>query len=196
MGAESSRPNDLDRYAKALIRTKARKLSALSGFTASDREDVEQELALHLIKQSHLYDPSRASWRTFATRVVETAAAMFLRDRRRQKRAAGYFTESLDQAVGDREGGPSPLRDSLSEADLGRRTGTLPADESVEQRERTDAVRRALASLPPDLQAFCVLLADGTEAGIARELGISRRQVRNALERIRRRFETAGLADS
>ena len=41
-----------------------------------------------------------------------------------------------------------------------------------------------------------MLLADGTVAGIARELVISRRQVRNALERIRRRFETAGLANS
>ena len=88
------------------------------------------------------------------------------------------------------------MRDSLSEADLGRRTGRSPADGSVEQRERANAVRRALASLPPELQGICVLLADGTEAGITRELGISRRQVRNAVECIRRRFETAGLANS
>jgi len=50
-------------------------------------------------------------------------------------------------------------------------------------------------SLPPDLQDLCRRLIDIPAASVAREMGISRRQLRKAIERIRLNFEAAGLKD-
>jgi biotin operon repressor len=49
-----------------------------------------------------------------------------------------------------------------------------------------------LADLPPHLQEIAARLVSATEAAIARDLGISRRQVRNAVETIRAHFQKAG----
>src|SRR4051794_20232710 len=84
-------------YAQALIKLKARQLSAKPGFRASDEPDLEHDLAVALLNQIDRYDPDRrASRDTFANRVVESAAKMILRARRRVKRAAGFRAKRLE----------------------------------------------------------------------------------------------------
>ena len=193
MGPAPARDAVLTAYAKSLIKFKARQLSQKPGFSRSDQEDVAQDLTAYLLARAHLFDPNRASVNTFANRVIKSAIAMMLRDRRRQKRAAGFAAQSLEQTYVRQDQGIASLRDVLRPSDLGRRTGT--GDE--EHRAKTVlAVIEAVRSLPPDLQDLCRRLIDGTAASAARELGISRRQVRNAIERLRRHFEAAGLEDS
>ena len=58
-----------------------------------DRADIEHDLIGHVLKQADKYDPDRAAVNTFIVRVVETAAAMLVRDRGRLKRAGGFETE-------------------------------------------------------------------------------------------------------
>ena len=64
-----------------------------------------------------------------------------------------------------------------------------------DQAELIAAVIEAGHSLPAADREICRWLIDGTEASVACDLGISRRQVRNAIERIRVYFEAAGLGD-
>ena len=77
----------LTTYAQSLIRFKAKQLSRKPGFSRTDEEDVAQELTAYLLSRAHLFDPRRASADTFADRVIRTAKAMLLRDRRRQQHA-------------------------------------------------------------------------------------------------------------
>ena len=184
----------LTAYAQSLIKFKARQLSRKPGFSRSDEEDVSQELTAHLLTQAGLYDPKRGSANTFADRVIKSAIAMLLRDRRRQKRAAGFTAQSLEQTYVRQDQGIASLRDVLGLADLYRRTGA--GDDDERRAETVAAVIEAFQSLPPDLQDLCRRLIDGTAASAARELGISRRQFRNAIERVRHHFEASGLEDS
>jgi DNA-directed RNA polymerase specialized sigma24 family protein len=84
------------------------------------------------------------------------------------------------------------LGDVLTDADLRRRTGA--ADER-ERAERIEAVREVLQSLPPEDQKLCLLRMSGSEASVARELGMTVRQVHEAFDRIRKRFEAGGFGN-
>jgi FixJ family two-component response regulator len=69
------------------------------------------------------------------------------------------------------------------------------ATSGQERAELESDTQRVLAELPPHLQEIASRLVNATEAAIARDLGISRRQVRNAVETIRAHFQKAGLTE-
>jgi RNA polymerase sigma factor (sigma-70 family) len=181
-------------YVQKLISIKARQLVRKPGFSRSDQPDVAQELAAHILRAAHLFDPGRGSVRTFIARVVDSAVAMILRDRRRLKRAAGFRVLSLADpgfSGTDRE---STLAETIEEADLRRRCGGACRGDD-EDRVRAIDLAQILAGLPPHLQEMAVWLKEESEAAVARDLGISRRQVRKAVAQIREAFEAAGLAE-
>jgi RNA polymerase sigma factor (sigma-70 family) len=179
-------------YVKQLLQVKARQITGHIHFSPSERFDLEQDLAVHVLKQAHHFDPSRACVNTFIARVVDSAVAMLLRDRGRLKRAAGFRSRSLEEALFHSERGPGSLAALLDEDDGRRRIGVdaTPGQERAELRSDTQQV---LAELPPHLQEIAARLVNATEAAIARDLGISRRQVRGAVEAIRAHFRKAGL---
>ncbi len=191
MGHASARDAVLTAYAQSLIRFKARQLTRGLGFSRSDEDDMAQELTAQLLARADLFDPSRASASTFADRVVRSAIATLLRDRRRQKRAAGFTARSLEQTSVAQDHESVSLRDTLELADLARRTGA--SDDPEGRAETIAAVVEAVLSLPPDLQDVCQLLMDGPAASVARQLGISRHELGSVIARIRKHFESAGL---
>ena len=69
----------IDEYAVQLIRYKARQLVGRVGFTESDRDDLEQELMLDLLRRLPKYNPDRAQRNTFIARVVEHKIATIIR---------------------------------------------------------------------------------------------------------------------
>ena len=189
----SSQRNDFVHtdYARKLIRFKARQLCRLHSFSKSDEEDLQQELWLAVVNQAGKFDPARASLDTFIDRVVNTAVAMILRDRQRQKRANGFQTVSLDVTPSDGHGN-EPLAAKVSQDDLARRLGTDPTDEA-ERRETAEAVASALAKLPDELREVCRRVMGGSISAAAEDLETSRRQIRNALASARPYLEEAGV---
>jgi len=181
-------------YANSLIRFKARQLSRRAGFSCSDQEDLEQDLWAALLSQAEAFDPDRASLDTFIDRVVNSAVRMILRDRRRQKRANGFHTQSLDaQGPGGNCNATSPAC-GLDEHDRRRHRGSVPTDETARRDDR-DATEHALHQMPAPLRDVCRRVMGGSISSAARELGRSRRQIRNALAEARAYFERAGLGD-
>lgn len=181
-------------YAHTLIPFKARQLSRRSGFTRSDEEDLEQDLWTALLSQAELFDPDRASIDTFIDRVVNSAVMMILRDRRRQKRANGFQAQSLSNPV--YRCGPStePVDAELTAEDRCRYRGAFPVDESQLTADR-EAAQHALSEMPSELRDVCRRVMGGSISSAARELGRSRRQIRNVLAEARAYFERAGLGD-
>lgn len=175
----------LTAYASSLIRVKTRQLSRKPGFRRSDEDDLVQELTIALIEKSHLFDPTRGAASTFADRVIRTKVAMLLRDRSRLKRAAGLRAQSLESGVSHSDN--TSLWDSL--------TSNANEWEAVEQGDLKVAIARAIESLPADLQEISRRLKTDAVSAVARDMGISRRQIRNAIERIRKHFESKGLSD-
>ena len=183
----------LTAYVKSLITFKARQLKRKRVFRRESPQDLEQDLTTYLLSRAHLFDPTRASANTFADRVIRSGIAMMLRDRRRQKRAPELDNVSLEQSGPGSDEDAGSLRDALTDADLRRRTR---AADDREPAERIEAVREIIDSLPPEDQEICLLRMAGTDASVARELGITSRQVRDALDRLRKRFEAGGFGNS
>jgi hypothetical protein len=58
-------------YARTSIRVKAKQLNRRKDFGSSYREDIEQDLWLHLLGQAARFDGDRSSLNTFIDRVVK-----------------------------------------------------------------------------------------------------------------------------
>ncbi|MCK6486244.1 MAG: hypothetical protein L6R00_19150 [Phycisphaerae bacterium] len=177
-------------YPQSLIKYKVRQLSTQRGFVRSEEEDLRQELTIRALAVLHRFDPNRAGFNTFIARVVESAAAMIVRERRRLKRGGGTRPVSLEAEAHGPEGQPSTLRQRLTPLDAGRRLGLVPAVPIP-----TDALDEAIDGLPEDLKPLCHELMSGTPYSAARRLGRSRRQIANDIARIRPHLEQAGFGD-
>ena len=190
MDAQSAQQAVLSEFPQKLIKYKAWQLSRQRGFERHEKEDLKQELTARILKELHRFDSSRGELGAFIRCVVESAAGMLARERSRAKRGGGSRPTSLDQTSPRKKDQPS-LAGQLTPIDLGRRLGLLPTPP-------TDAedVRAAIAQLSSEDQAVCRELMVGNVNSAARNLGVSRRQVRAAIGRIRARFERAGLEDS
>lgn len=184
-------------YVKTLIQTKARQVCRHQGFRPCDREDIEHDLVVQVLKQAHRFDPARGSVNTFIDRVVGSAVAMVLRDRKRLKRAAGFTAVSLDNTfVGRRRSRLRvPLSQVVQERHLPRCRGAQVRDDQ-EQVDLAADLAWAMEGLTARQREIARRLADTPEAAVARDMGLSRRQVRNAVEAIQRRLEEAGLGKS
>jgi RNA polymerase sigma-70 factor (ECF subfamily) len=182
-------------YARTLIRVKARQIVRRPGFSRSDTDDVEQDLFLHLLNQIQQFDPSRGSLNTFIARVVDSAVAMLIRQRRRGKRTpeTGVVIQSLE--VMDQQGGPpAPLGTTLSQADAERRTGG-DSMSGIELFDLADDLAHLIDALPPDLQAVCRARMDRNRKETERDLGLSRRNYDAAMELIREHFAQGGFGE-
>jgi len=183
-------------YVQKLLKIKAKQLRRRPEFRGVDQEELQQDLALHVLQKAHLFDPARGAVNTFIATVVETAAAMMCRARRRLKRGASLRPQSLEgTTLQGPDGDESSLAEALRESDLRRRYGGDVVSDFERALMAAD-VAHVLTGLVPDLRRVARLLMDGArEATISRRLGMSRRRVRKATDEIWRRLGEAGLGD-
>jgi len=181
-------------YAQTLIRVKSKQIVRRPGFSRSDQLDVEQSLVVTLLEQAPHFDPNRASLNTFIARVVDSAAAMLVRERGRDKNtpAGEAQVQSLADQTSQSEGPPEALARVISQHDLDRRTGAASLTD-LQRFERVDDVASVIPTLPAELQAVCRSLLSRNRMETEAELGISRRRLRAAMTLIREHFENAGL---
>ena len=178
-----------------MLARKIQWLARISGPSAHDRADTEQELWLAVFRQAARYDPARASLETFLGYVASRTAALLRRHKRRKCRGNGVVPLSLERdgtVTGERL---TPLSETVSSADVGRRRGALGLD-PIAQLEQTEAIADALARMPKRLRTVCQRLMVGTVASAAREMGMSRYEVHQALAEARPYFERAGLGNA
>lgn len=191
MSSASEKDFILTDYATNLIEFKARQLSQRQDIRQSSREDIEQELWLAVVGQADRFDPTRASLDTYIDRVVNTAVAMILRDRERQKRGNGHRTVSLEARPSEDRTQPT-LAGTITEGDQCRRLGVERRDEGAD-RERAEAVAAARAAMPPEVSDVCRRVMGGSISSAADELATSRRQIRNALDQAKTFIVDAGI---
>jgi len=163
-------------YATWYARRRAKELTGKYGF---DGEDLAQELALHLLCQWPLYDPSKGKPTTFIQNVVDTKVCELIRDRCHPKR--DYRCHRRLSAVGE-------------EAELGLLDGVRGQPE-VSDQERAEIradCETVLNNLTPELRRIAELLKSKCPNEIARELDISEATVRRRVAELREHFVAAG----
>jgi len=179
-------------FTVTFIRVKAGQLCRRTDYSRSDFDDLRQDMRLYLLEKAHLYDPGRGTIEAFVTNAVSTWVGMDLRRRGRLKRSNGSPTISLEGTMVECEGDTVELGSVLGEGDLLRRTGGGSVS-NIEKIGMRDAVHHALTTLAEDERDLLRHVADHGVASAARERAVSRRQIENALARMRGCFEDAGF---
>lgn len=177
--------NGINGYAARLIKFKARQLSRRSGFSRTDRDDLEQELWLDLVGRLPRYDPNKAALNTFIARIVERKVVSILRHHFAEMRSPGREEASLNDSVLDCDGRIVERHQTTPEAAATwQRLHDLERDVAeVRERLATDEARAIVDALG----------RGGTINSIAGELGISRRAAERQVAEARHLFEDAGL---
>lgn len=145
-----------DRKANAFVRR--------CGFSADEREDVRSQLLLSFLLRWSKFDPTRASVRTFASRVMDKELASILRHH---------------------------LAPSRREQELPRPTPVV-VSAAARGQFRID-LERALASLPAAIQETALALFWCSTLEVAEELRCSRQIIHLRKRRIRHALLAAGI---
>ena len=188
MGKTNDANSHFDSTTRYIIRKHARSVVQAAGLPRYDREDVEQELLLHLWRRQGRYTPARGKRSTFVRCVIERKAAVLLASARSQRRDRRREAYSLDECVG--EGSNETRRIDLFDQDDYLRSTNGSEQERV---HRQLDVERLLARLRPEDQRLARLLMKDKVAEVARELGVPRSSLYSQIARIRSQLEVAGL---
>jgi RNA polymerase sigma-70 factor (ECF subfamily) len=184
----------IDQFTARLIRRKARQLVGRAGFSRSDREDIEQELRLKLVKHFSSYDSGQGHRHAFVTAVVERHAANLLRDKQAEKRDHRRV-RSLNVVIADDEDeGPVELGDTISRRELDARLGRSTGDQHHLAELVLDTAE-VIAGLTPELRKLAERLKTDSVSRVARDLRVPRTTLNGRIRELRQRFERAGLRD-
>lgn len=181
----------LSALAARLISIKARQVVRRPGFTPSDWPDVEQDLALDLLRRLPRFDPARASLRTFVNRVVEHRISTLIEAREaamRDHRRHG----TLHEEVSDPDGEAAELLDLLDEESCRERVG-LPVRDPFGDADLRADLEEALRTLPTHLRDLARRLQKDSPSEVARSTGIPRTTLLKRMGRIRAHLDRAGL---
>lgn len=183
----------IDSFAWVVIRRKARQLVGRAGFTAQDREDIEQDLALRLLESLRSYDPAQGHRNAFVTAVVDRTAAKILRDRRTKKRNGGPV-RSLDTLLRALDWDREEYDDVAHSFEESALIDRLPHGEEEQVDLRQD-LASVLEHLPADLRDLAERLKTQSVSEAARDLGMPRTTLQRRVDQLRQHFEEAGLRD-
>ncbi len=194
MAVGSDAPH-LDGYVLDLVACKAHELVGKHGFTEDERRDIQHELLVDVLHRLRSFDPSRASFHTFADRVVDHGAARLIQRREAMRRDHRRCVCSLDDPVLDRNG-TEVTRGELQDREScrpGRSQPGLPVADLVVLRV---SLARLRETLPPELRMLLDRLEQGqTIEDIWHQTGIPRGTLWGHLKRLRKLAQEAGLKD-
>lgn len=182
----------IDEYTVRLITFKAKQLTAHPGFSEADREDLEQELLLDLLRRQPKYDPARAQHNTFVARVVEHRAASLIEERKAGLRDYRLQAFSLNDHIEDDDGVRYERAETFDQDDYLLRTGRQSRS-SDELRDLGIDVRSVVDQSPPKLRDLCQGLMRDSITDVSRETGIPRSTLYGIIDKVRVAFKDAEL---
>lgn len=172
------RPN-LTVYEAKLIRYKARRLAGSSAFFESEREDIEQDLTVHLLERLEQFDPRRGTRTTFASRILDRKIISMIRWRCAQRRDYRRMVSLSDSAKGNGDG-------TLQVVDRRQTKTSDHLDLAMDLSESLDQV-------DGETRRFCESLKRVTLAETARRLGLTPAEGRRCLTEVRALLTNGGI---
>jgi len=191
MGIYRNRYDGIDTYAAKLIRYKAYSMVGKAGFCEADRPDLEQDMMLDLLQRLDKYNPAKASKNTFISRIVENRICTILESRHTCRRDWRLCRTSLNEKIGNCEGGIAERIDML---DTEGRIGCHEEEARLWRIEELHVdVKRVVETLPTELQDLCGRLCHSNIREISRDTGIHHSKLYEWLHKIQEAFMAAGV---
>jgi DNA-directed RNA polymerase specialized sigma24 family protein len=161
------------------IRSTAKRLARSGRIRGMDAEDIAQDLFLDLWRRSPAFDPSRASFPTFADRIIAHRAASLTAQTQRAQ------IERREIRIDD----PVEGADGCTLADI------LPDPAAPDELDHGLSLdlRRFIESLSPALQRCCAILSEPNIRSAAAQAGTHRSSLYENARRLRKRAEESGL---
>ena len=196
----TSNRNPLPQYVTTLIRITVHRTIGRYRFTESDRDDLEQQITLEVIRRRPRFDPAKAQENTFLARVVKHAIADIIAARKAACRDYRREEASLSQWVLVEGDSSHPFRnewatgaDLVTEQDARRHLGK-PSIAPEELGDLIIDMSDAAAALPDRLRSVYEHLKElGSARKVAKATGCHHSTVYDAIKEIRKHFEEAGL---
>ena len=177
----------------SLITVKAQQLVGHYRLTAPDRDDIEQQVTIEVVRRRSTVDAARAQQMGFLIRLVEHAIADIIESRRAGNRDYRREEGSLDQWVQDASGGWELRGEKITEDDAARRTGR-PSTSRGDHHDLAIDLADAASRLSPRLRRIFEQYASlGSAREVAKAAGLHHSSVCDALKQIKEHFEAAGL---
>ena len=143
----------------------------------SERDDLIQDVSLHLIQQAQNFNPSVGAWSTFVKCVVRSKLASIRRASGTRNHRKESRTVSLNQKTRDRDGRMAEMGDLVEEgASTAKKLRKIRTAQSLSEL-KTD-VHIVVARMKPELSSLCQeLLADRNLIEASEVLHLSRTTV-------------------
>lgn len=181
------------KYIESTVAFWAHEMAGRYRLTREDQEDFKQEMRLDLHERLRLYDASRASRRTFISRIAQHKAQSLIKHRNAQLRNPKMVKFSLDEPLDSRDADSNTYGDVVDANGVvgGRPDAGAEFERKVLTRMDLRVVLRGLSS---ELRAHCELIeADLPQGEIARRLGIHRDTENRRRAKIREILRSRGL---
>jgi RNA polymerase sigma-70 factor (ECF subfamily) len=162
------------------IRNTAKRLARQGRIPGMDADDIAQDLFLDLWRRRDAFDPSRASFATFADRIISHRVATLASPTARLRAERQHI--GLDDLADDDR---PALTDMLAD----------PKMPSEVERALAIDVKRFVGGLPPALLRCCELLLTPNLRAASAEAGLHRSTLYEHARRLRRLAARAGLRD-
>jgi len=176
---------------RRVIRNRGLTLARRRDFARDELADIQSALRVLVASRLRLFDVSRSSLHTFATRITRNAAATLIRDRHRDKRRGALHTRSFEELSPDPSGDPR-CAETISEADAARRRGADVRD-AIDDLITRRSIDEIVATLHPDLVIVVRVLREDAPAAAAGRLGISRHRMRVLIADLHEHFSRGGF---
>lgn len=167
-------------FAARLICYKVGRLVARGSIRCSDREDLEQDLKLHLLRRFDQFDPALGHWNTFVLVVVERYILTYLVARRRRKQCTCRGTSFLQET--DPDDASNTVGKSNTECKQCNPTSKLDLVLDVHQ---------IVNHLSESEKHLCKRLMHDRPAEVARQIQIPRTTLHGHISMLRKRFRAA-----
>jgi RNA polymerase sigma-70 factor (ECF subfamily) len=193
MGIDQLAP-DVHVFTSRLIRRKARQLAAKENFSPSDRDDIAQDLWLHLLERLEKFDPEKGTIFAFIQTVVERKTVSILRRHTAAKRDICRCS-SLNLSIRADDGTRMELASTIAENAPDPRLCQQTRHPQHRMEIAID-VESVVSQMPADLQELCERLKTHTLTEIAQETGIPRTTLYGRVRQIREFFEKSGFGEN
>ncbi|MBI3865537.1 MAG: hypothetical protein HY290_26995 [Planctomycetia bacterium] len=185
--------HEIDDYARARVKYKAKQLAGRWGTSKSDRPDIEQSLLISLWKALPHFDADVGEWKPFVRAVLERTADKIKRRCLCQKRGSGVVPESLSEDVVDPVDGMVDEAGELIVADVLFQRLRVPARDHVADVDLAQDLEHYVSQLSEHHRWLCRGLMTKHVSDLATESGIPRSTLVDEIERLRTALEFLGF---